>query len=194
VNPPDWPHQGIAGPIGELQRRVSLRGARTPDDFMTGLSDVVHRNDEFLDLFGGTVWGHIVWKKAVGLPLSPTLANAFVIVHKYQVIKGVVNPDGTVANTGGWIDAATPDVWDGPHDEQYYRVSFMLHGAYPWTNGVGIFLNSSVEWEPKVAPWLAPRVRYIAYPASLGQTGGAFWPTKAGLTDLDDFEVLWSPF
>ena len=95
------PHPGIAGPIAELQRRVSLRGARTSDDFMTGLSEVVHDDPAFVDLFAGTVWGHIVWAKNVGRPLSPRLADAFVIVHKYQLIKGVANPGGSATNVGG---------------------------------------------------------------------------------------------
>jgi hypothetical protein len=194
IGPPDWPHPGIAGPIAELQRRVSLRGVRTSDDFMTGLGEVVHDDPAFVDLFAGTVWGHIVWAKNVGRPLSPRLADAFVIVHKYQLIKGVANPGGSATNVGGWVDAAAPTLWDGPHDDGHYRVSFMLQGAYPWTNGVGIHLTPSIEWEPHVAPWLAERVRYVAYPASLEQTAGAFWPTKTGITDLDDFEVRWSPF
>lgn len=194
VNPPESPHPGIAGPIGELQRQVSLGGANTPDEFMTALSDVVRRNDEFLDLFGGTAWGTIVWERDVGLPLSAKLNDAFAITHKFQEIKGVANPDGTATNVGGWKDAPTPELWDGPHDEAHYRVSFMLHGQPPWTNGVGIALNRNVQWEPRAAPWLAERARYVEYPSSLQQTAGAFWPTKDGVTELEDFQVLWSPF
>ena len=40
VSPP-W-HPGIAGSISELEERLTRSGARTPDEFMTALSDVVH--------------------------------------------------------------------------------------------------------------------------------------------------------
>ena len=56
VNPP-W-HEEIAGPISELQERLTRSGARTPDEFMTALSDVVHESgtDAVVNLFGGTAW------------------------------------------------------------------------------------------------------------------------------------------
>ena len=194
VNPPEWPHPGIAGPIGELQRQVSLRGANTPDEFMTALSDVVRRNDDFLDLFGGSAWGHIAWERDVGLPLSAKLADAFVITHKFQEIKvSRIQTAPGRTSAGGRMRPRRSCGTGPPHDEAHYRVSFMLHGQPPWTNGVGIDLNRDVPWEPRVAPWLAERVRYVTYPSSLQQTGSV-WPTKDGVTDFDDFQVLWSPF
>jgi hypothetical protein len=145
---------------------------------MTGLRDVVHEDAHFADLFAGTVWGHIVWTKNVGRPLSPRMADAFVIVHKYQLIEGIVNPDGSATNIGGWIDAATPSVWDGPDDEEHYRVSFMLHGAYPWTNGVGIYLTppssgsrTSRRGWPTVSGMSRIRPRSSRRPARFGQPG-----------------------
>lgn len=194
VSPPGWPDR-IAGPIGELQKQVALHGARTPDEFMTSLSDVLHRSDEFLDLFGGTAWGHVVWKKEVGWPLSPKLADAFVFSHAFQQLsdKGI-NPDGSPPVVPEWKTAPAPAVWDGPHDDEHYRVSFMLHGQTPWLNGVGIDFDRSVSWEPRTVPWLDWRLRYIAYPPSLQQNAGTFLLDKDAPIDLDDFEVLWWPF
>ena len=184
-------HPTLGGKLTDLQRQVSLAGARTPDDYMTAISDAVHRSDDFLDLFSGTVWGRIVWDKNVGRPTSPRMAAAFLLVHKFREIRGEVDPSGTAQETGGWLDAPTPQLWDGPHDEDHYRVSFMLQGVHPWTNVIGLDLNPQVAWEPSTPAWLGQRSRYLAYPQSLTQTAGAFWPARDGLTDLDDFEVLW---
>ena len=160
---------------------------------------MVHESgtDAVVNLFGGTAWGHIVWKRDVGLPLSPKLADAFIFDHVYQ------EPDNGKAYPGGkgevgskWMPAPAPEVWDGPHDDECYRVSFMLRAQPPWANGVAIDLDRTVQWEPRTVPWLDQRMRYVAYPPSLlKNVPGHFLPRLATPTIFDDdFQVLWWPW
>ena len=194
LRPPDPPPE-IAGPLGELQKRVSLRSARTHDEFMTALSDVLHESDAFLDVFGGYAWGRIVWEKDVGVPLSPNMADAFVFTHQFEEIHDEgVGANGVADGKQVYKDAPTPRVWDGPHDDQHYRVSFMLYGQPGYANGIGIDLDRNVPWEPSFAPWLDQRMRYVKYPAALEGNAGIFWPQRDKMKQLDDFRVLWWPF
>lgn len=193
LHPPDGPPE-IVGPISELQRRVSRSAARTPDEFMTALRDVLRKSDDFLDLFGGTAWSEIAWKKDVGLPLSANLADAFVFKHVFKEVDGVAKGGGGSEDRSRWKDAAAPNVWDGPHDDEHYRVSFMLHGKPKWMNWVGIGLDPNIEWEPRVKPWLAERKRIVEYPAALQPTIGEFRPNATDMIEWDAFQVLWSPF
>jgi len=197
VSPP-W-HPGIAGAISELEKRLTRSGAETSDEFMTALSDVVHEGgtDAVVNLFGGTAWGHIVWKRDVGAPLSAKLADAFVFTHLYkEPDSGQISQEGEGSIGYKWKPAPAPEVWDGPHDDECYRVSFMLRAQPPWKNGVGIDLDRTVQWEPRTAPWLDQRMRYVAYPPSLLQNfPGEFVPKRDSLTIFDDdFQVLWWPF
>jgi len=197
VSPP-W-HPGIASAISELEQRLTRSGARTPDEFMTALSDVVHEEgtDAVVNLFGGTAWGRIAWKRDVGLPLSPKLADAFVFNHLYEELgSGQISQRGEASIDPKWKPAPAPEVWDGPHDDECYRVSFMLRGQPPWKNAVGIDLDRTVQWEPRTAPWLDQRMRYVAYSPSLLQYfPGEFFPKRDRLTVFDeDCQVLWWPF
>ena len=130
------------------------------------------------------------------MPLSPKLADAFVIDHRFEQLDS-----GQISQAGGslgskWKPAPAPEVWDGPHDDECYRVSIMLHGQATWKNVLGIDLHRTVQWEPRTAPWLGQRTRYVVYPPSLLQYfPGEFFPTGDSVTVWqDDFQVLWWPW
>jgi hypothetical protein len=185
-------HEGwkthIAGDISRLEQEVSRAGARTPDEFMTGVKEVISRDESLAGLFKNTVWGQIVWRKAVGRPRSQRMADAFIIEHHYEFLEWVIGPDGNPQSIGGIVKGATPRVWDGPHDDERYRVSYILQGVHPWRNGIGVKLNPEVAWEPAGPPWMALQ-RRLLYPESL-QPWGVFYVNATGITDLDAIEVV----
>ena len=123
----------------------------------------------------------------MGLPLSPKLADAFVFDHLYEELgSGQISQGGEASIDPKWKPAPAPEVWDGPHDDECYRVSFMLRAQPPWKNAVGIDLDRAVQWEPRTAPWLDQRMRYIAYPPSLLQSFPASSSQSETASPFDD--------
>jgi hypothetical protein len=178
--------------VKRLQEEVSRAGARTRDGILTAVKDVVSADAVLARLFDRTVWGRIVWRhKSVGRPLSSTMAQAFFIKHQYEYVKGSVGPDGKPIGEIVVEDGPTPWVWDGPQDDEYSRVSYMLFGQYPWANAIQVSLNAAVGWGLATPPRLRPQ-RAIRYPGSLTHVGDAavFFVNKTGITPLDDIEVI----
>jgi hypothetical protein len=93
-----------------------------------------------------TVWGEIRWQKALGRPFSPTLASAFVIEHSHQ--------QSVMEYVGGgvkFIDILAPhpepSKWDGPDDEEYYRVSFKAETPQGYPTRIRVNFAAQVGWE-----------------------------------------------
>lgn len=154
----------ILSEVDELQREVSRRGLRTADEAMSSVRDIAAQNDEVKGLFPCTAWGQIVWQRSVGLPQTPRVKDAFLLIHRYEFLDWVIGPDGVPIAIGGWVDAGfPPKVWDGPNDEAHYRVSFMLHGISPFRNGFGIGLKPGVQWQPAAPPWFTEPRRIVPW-------------------------------
>ena len=145
------------------------------------------RDELGITLYDETAWGVIRWSRAIGRPVTPTLAAGFGIVHEYD-FSFEVGPPEDRRRIGGWIDAGQPQVWDGPEDDDVYTVNFMLRGIRKWTNRV-VIGSGGVQWQPADEPWMTQRHRYVTYPASC--PNGEF-TVQAGAApkDLGIFEVI----
>jgi hypothetical protein len=73
-----------------------------------------------------TIWGSIQWRKSLGRPAGPRLADGFSILHMSS--KSVQD-----AITGKVLEIPEPHFeptkLDGPEDDEYYRVTFMAREA-----------------------------------------------------------------
>lgn len=139
------------------------------------------------DLFSDTAWGTIRWDRSVGWPRAPTMADGFSFTFNYiEVEDPGVDPSGKVPEQGkGNVKpGAPPVVWDGPHDEQNFRVSFLCFANKSSEQQLLVELKNGVAWNPI---WLPP-ARYIEYPQSLLPFG--FFQRKVGsVVFLDELIV-----
>jgi hypothetical protein len=134
-----------------------LRQPITEKRFNDWIDDIrVRTGTDFSTIFSNTIWGTIRWKKAIGRPLAPTLASAFVIEHIHWDTVMDVTPDGRVKYVDILAPHKEPSKWDGPDDADYYRVSFMTEtpqrptrirvnfaAQVGWGSSHPIFLRSS---------------------------------------------------
>ena len=140
-------------------------------------------------LFKNTVWTRIVWPRSLGHPSGAAMSGGFDVQLKYLEINGEIGPDGLPRNTSRWRDSHYITLWDGPHDDEVYRVSVMARGQSPWLHWMGVALRSGVRWEGVDSPlWLRP-VRRVIYPAELTDDAGTFTLDEDGITTLGDFRV-----
>ena len=117
------------------------------------------------DIFSNTAWGTIRWDRSVGWPNAPRMADGFSFSFNYIEIKDDqgVDPSGKVTGKGTPKPGPPPLVWDGPHDEQNFRVSFLYFAIKSSMQQVLVELKNGVAWHPL---WLPP-ARYLEYPPSL---------------------------
>ena len=140
-------------------------------------------------LFKNTVWTRIVWRRALGYPSGATMSGGFNVQLKYLEINGEIGPDGIPRNTSRWRDSQFIRMWDGPHDDEVYRVGIIARGQSPWLNWMGVALQSGVRWEGVDSPlWLRP-IRRVVYPTELTDDAGTFTLDDDGITTLGDFSV-----
>src|SRR5262249_22776391 len=97
-------------------------------------------------LLEDSVWGVIRWSRRVGRPLGPTFAGALTIqrpayASKFEVVQG-----GGIRDVGTWEPLPAPASWDGPHDDENYRVSFLCRGIRLWQNHIWVTF-SGVPWD-----------------------------------------------
>jgi hypothetical protein len=129
-----------------------------------------------------TIWGSIQWRKSLGRPAGRRPADGFSILHQSH-------PPGPYdAKTGKFVDLPAPHneptKWDGPEDDEYYRVTFMVWEAPNEKQSVDVGFAFPLRWKTgsesvtvKVGPF-----RKIS-PSSQGWNGG-----DPGV--LGPFEVL----
>jgi hypothetical protein len=140
------------------------------------------------DALGNTVWGEIRWSRSLGWPIAARMADGFSVRFQHLVVNGEVGPGGVLINTSEIVEGATPSLWDGPHDEENFRVSFLFHGVRPWRHQAVVELKSAIKWGG-TSPWWLPPARRIRYPASL-PGDGTFHLQTIGPTFLDEFLVV----
>ena len=101
------------------------------------------------DILADTVWGTIRWSKALGRPYSATLAGAFKIEHTHvQFVKEFVQ--GGARYIELTVPHAEPSKWDGPEDDEYFRVSFMASAAEGQQTRIRVNFANGVGWEPRL--------------------------------------------
>lgn len=86
----------------------------------------IEENEERKYIAEGTLWGTIRWPKRFGLPHTLILASAFIIEHRLWQETSTDDQVSPIKYEAR-IPNDPPQKWDGPHDEHYYRVSFMSY-------------------------------------------------------------------
>jgi len=140
------------------------------------------------DALGATVWGEIRWYHTLGWPVAPRMADAFSVRFRRLEPNGAAGPGGVTIDTSCLVDGATPLLWDGPHDEDSFRVSFLFHGRRPFRHQALVELRPAIDWQGTSPAWL-PLARRLRYPASL-PGDGTFELAKVGPKFLDEFVVV----
>jgi hypothetical protein len=124
-------------------------------------------------LLADTVWGMIMWKKTLGRPATPRLADGFVIQHDSPPEKESDDTPGARPEWPLGFPHAEPQKWDGPHDATYYRVSFITnaYGGPDDVNVLEVAFARGVPWI-EVKPWARARgIRRISSAAYFRPSG-----------------------
>lgn len=154
---------------GLLDRPITSRGLKE------WVRDVTIREG----ILGNTLWGSIQWRKSIGHPVSVPFANAFAI-ERTAWQKELKYENGAVHDVTILAPLGAPTKWDGPHDEEHYRVSF-LASSLPLPTRVQVSLAPGVAWT-RPSPGLIG-FREVDPPAR-GFTPGTGWLV------LEPFEVV----
>jgi hypothetical protein len=113
------------------------------------------------------------------------MADGFSLSFNYvEIIDDGETQSGSVTGEGTLKPGAPPLLWDGPHDEENFRVSFLYFAIKSSMQQVLLGLKNEVAWHPL---WLPP-ARYIEYPLSL-QPVGLFQRKVDDTVFLDEFVV-----
>jgi hypothetical protein len=138
-------------------------------------------------LFGTSVWGTIRWDRALGRPSTPRLADAFSFDHWYLWVE-VIDTGGQPIVKESWIKQPAPRVWDGPHDDESYRVGFMMRGVPGLVNRFWPAMRSPVPWEPPFPAWSSTR-RGFVWPENM-LPFGTFTIAQEEVLVLDEYRVI----
>ena len=158
------------------------------------MSDFVfHRTSQLPQVTENLVFGHIRWRRELGLPAGP-LGQAFTFdCYSFQMTfpsaDGIIHP--TPAKLGRPVDA-----WEGPHDADHFRLSFMTFAVQPrgfapgslestlnrleiafqdamtWPatpghDGIKILMPSLIDFNPPGQAQLLPDIKVFELPSSL---------------------------
>ena len=115
------------------------------------------------------------------MPVGDALANGFRVEHaRWQEVLDVEN------GVGVWREIALPRIepstWDGPHDSEYWRVSFLTFSTLE-RNALSCAFAPGVVWEENIEV-IAKRWSYQVLPPEIHFTKGSSQVT------LDPFEVV----
>ena len=100
-----------------------------------------------LHLFEGIVFGSIRWLKTMDRLLTPTHADAFEIRLSHMQTVPDHEPDGVHLITIPAPDLP-PSKWDGPDNDEYYRVSFMTSGLVAQRiYSLDVSFTAQARWE-----------------------------------------------
>ena len=88
-----------------------------------------------------------------------------------------------------WEEGIDPLLWDGPHDDEYYQVSYILFARGGFFNRLLVALRPEVNWEPPFPRWSSNR-RVLIWPDTLLNWGGTFFHHKDTIIVNDDYEVV----
>ena len=126
--------------LANLSDMLAEPGTRNRFDKWVGVS--INRASLLADM----VWGSIEWRKSLGKPLAPSMADGFEIKHLYETIEYYDRGGGIYDEVRRWRDAGPLAVVDGPHDERTYRVRFYGWSQFFWVNRIAVEF-SGVAWE-----------------------------------------------
>jgi hypothetical protein len=100
------------------------------------------------DILANTIWGTIRWRKTLGRPTLPVLASAFVIEHRsWQQELNIVNGVGRYERIT--VPHGEPSKWDGPEDDEFYRVSFLSASTQLETR-IRVDFAPGVSWDRRI--------------------------------------------
>jgi hypothetical protein len=103
-----------------------------------------------LSVFKGTVFGSIRWLKTMDPLLTPKHADAFKIRLTHTETKLSYDYEGGAH----WITLVAldlpPSKWDGPDDDEYYRVSFVTSGLVAQRiYSLDVSFTAQARWESR---------------------------------------------
>jgi hypothetical protein len=135
------------------------------------------------ELVEKAVWGQIRWKKGIGRPSSPRLADGFVIEHRFYDGDEQFTEAG-IERMYGWIGPLESLVkWDMEDDENFY-VAFRSLVREFRPNGIAVRFADGVLWR-RVEGSSGRGIRFIEPPVRHFNLDDA--PPKVNV--LEDFEV-----
>jgi hypothetical protein len=137
--------------------------------------------------FGTTLWGRIRWDRTLGRPSTNRLYEAFSFDHWYLWIE-VSGTEGEPIVKEAWIKQPEPRVWDGPHDDQSYRVSFMIRAVPTLLNRFWPAMRPDVQWNPQFPSWSSTR-RALVWPESMLPFGN-FSVGRDDVLVLEEYRVI----
>jgi hypothetical protein len=182
----------VMPPLPERILADLLTSPNEAEPFLTRVKKVIATyppGDDLLDqAFPYTIWGTIRWSRSLGWPIAPRMADGFSVWFQHVEVGDPGVGPGRPKTKNELVRCTDPLLWDGPHDDENFRVSFLCHGHWPWRHQAIVELKSAVRWEGS-NPWWLPPARRIRYPESL-PGDGTFPLNKTGPTYLDEFVVV----
>ena len=132
-------------------------------------------------VFRNSLWAAISWDKSLGKPLTQRLADAFQLNLCYGYLDSAATR-GEPIKEPVWVPLPPPLAWDGPHDDQHYRVSVLVRVKSGLHHRFQPTIRRDVEWED--VPRLSILKRGLAWPQQMVPHGQFF------LYEGDDALVL----
>ena len=96
-----------------------------------------------------TVWGVIRWSKKLGRPMTPTLAEGFVIRHTYITHDWSMKGPGVAERQDSFNPMPEPSKSDGPSDADFYQITFVAQAmGRPIldANTISVEFRTGVRW------------------------------------------------
>ena len=144
---PVWAPEALAAQVAFYEETLGALGREVGEEALAHLHHRLVTDVAYVDLsrtmFKDTVWTQIEWSRALGHPTEEPMHAGFDVQAKYLLIHGVVSAGGLVHNTSHWVDTVEVRSWDGPHDDETFRVGVMARGQSPWFHWIG---DRSARW------------------------------------------------
>lgn len=131
-----------------VKPQILFDGVITGDLLDKWTNDVEEESDARTASMSDTVWGTIRWNKQLGRPLTPTLAEAFVIHHQHTQKEWVMVGPGIAQEISIIAPHPEPSKWDGPNSNDYHQITFVTqaHGRRWEVNRIGVTFATGVRW------------------------------------------------
>jgi hypothetical protein len=112
------------------------------------LSDWASELSDRRALLRGAVWGGIHWRKALGRPQTPSIADGFTIVHEFKELKFSDLGGGNYRDDSRYVVRPAPSVWDATKTSDEYRVGFFFYAGGGGINPNRLTVKlAPVSWE-----------------------------------------------
>ena len=200
------PAQAIDNRYLEISQRAEIEIQRAADRLSSAIADLPQLlrrpliatdikhwiesgvGDIRKSLFGTSAWGTIRWDRTLGKPVTSRLADAFTFDHEYLYLNGIDTGAEPIVEKK-WIKLPDPLVWDGPHDLQTYRITFMAQARAGWLNHLGVQMTTGVVWDPAFPRW-SSNTRSLRWPTDIYERDGMFQVARDEVYLLGDYEVI----